>query len=118
MIQRVLALPILLFGISVVVFFTVHLIPGNPAEILAGGVYATPQEVARVEAQYGLDKPLPQQYLVYLGNLAHGDFGQSLFAQRAVTAELADRLPASIELSFFVAIYFRIIIVGTPIRWI
>lgn len=109
MIQRVLALPILLFGISVVVFFTVHLIPGNPAEILAGGVYATPQEVARVEAQYGLDKPLPQQYLVYLGNLAHGDFGQSLFAQRAVTAELADRLPASIELSFFA------LLLGTPI---
>lgn len=109
MLRRVLALPILLFGISVVVFFTVHLIPGNPAEILAGGVYATPQDVARVEAQYGLDKPLPQQYLIYLGNLAHGDLGESLFAQRAVTAELADRLPASIELAFFA------LMLGTPI---
>ena len=107
--RRLLALPILLLGISIVVFFTVHLIPGNPAELLAGGVYATPDDVARVEAQYGLDKPLPQQYLTYLGNLAQGDFGESLFARRSVKAELADRLPASIELAFFA------LLLGTPI---
>lgn len=102
-------MPFLLLGISLVVFFTVHLIPGNPAEILAGGVYATPEDVARIEKQYGLDEPLPKQYLTYLGNLAQGDFGESLFARRSVGAELADRLPASIELAFFA------LLVGTPI---
>jgi ABC-type dipeptide/oligopeptide/nickel transport system permease component len=107
--RRLLAIPFLLLGISVVVFFTVHLIPGNPAEILAGGVYATPEDVARVEKQYGLDQPLPEQYLTYLGNLAQGDFGESLFARRSVTAELRDRLPASIELAFFA------LLVGAPI---
>jgi peptide/nickel transport system permease protein len=107
--QRLLALPILLFGISVVVFFTVHLIPGNPAQILAGGFYATPEDVKRVEEQYGLNEPLPVQYGIYVRNLLQGDLGESLFSHRPVTAELGDRLPASIELSLFA------LLVGLPL---
>lgn len=108
-VNRLLILPVLVLGISFVVFFTLHLIPGNPAEVLAGGVFATPEEVARIERQYGLDRPLLSQYLTYVENVARGDFGESLFARRSVAAELRDRVPASIELSFFA------LLIGTPL---
>lgn len=96
--QRLLALPVLLFGVTLVVFLSVQLIPGDPAEVI-GGNTATPEQIAEIREDFGLDEPLPAQYARYVGRLLRGDLGESLFVHRPVTAELGDRMPASIELA-------------------
>ena len=96
--RRLLALPVLLLGVSVVVFVISHLVPGHPARVLAGP-FATETDVERLRAQYGLDRPLPEQYLGYLGRVVQGDLGKSFRSQRPVVVELGDRLPATIELT-------------------
>lgn len=91
-----LALP-QVFGITVITFFLVRLLPGNPAVYMAGA-YATPTTVKSIEANLGLDKPIYVQYVLYLQNLVHGNLGNSWFTSRPVTVELAHRLPATLEL--------------------
>lgn len=108
-IQRLLVLPLLLFGVTVIVFASVHLIPGDPARLLAGGLTASEEQVDEVRAELGFDDALPVQYGRYMSRLARGDLGDSIFAQRTVAAELMDRFPASLELAL-VAFFF-----GAPI---
>jgi peptide/nickel transport system permease protein len=74
-----------------VVFFMVHLIPGDPARTMLG-VHATPQGVAQLHKQWGLDKPLWEQYTTYLGKLLHGDMGTSLFYELDVRTLIMDRI--------------------------
>jgi ABC-type dipeptide/oligopeptide/nickel transport system permease component len=96
--RRLLALPVLLLGVSLVVFVVSHLVPGDPARVLAGP-FATETDVERLRTVYGLDRPLGEQYLGYLGRVLQGDLGKSFRSQRPVSVELADRLPATIELT-------------------
>jgi ABC-type dipeptide/oligopeptide/nickel transport system permease component len=96
--RRLLALPVLLVGVSLVVFVVSHLVPGDPARVLAGP-FATETDVERLRAVYGLDRPLGEQYLSYVGRVVQGDLGKSFRSQRPVVVELADRLPATIELT-------------------
>lgn len=96
--RRLLALPVLLLGVSIVVFVVSHLVPGDPARVLAGP-FATETDVERLRAVYGLDRPLAEQYFGYLGRVLQGDLGKSFRSQRPVVVELADRLPATIELT-------------------
>ncbi len=96
--RRLLALPVLLLGVSLVVFVVSHLVPGDPARVLAGP-FATETDVERLRTLYGLDRPLAEQYASYLGRVVQGDLGKSFRSQRPVTVELADRLPATIELT-------------------
>jgi ABC-type dipeptide/oligopeptide/nickel transport system permease component len=96
--RRLLALPVLLLGVSVVVFVVSHLVPGDPARVLAGP-FATETDVERLRTVYGLDRPLAEQYLGYLGRVVQGDLGKSFRSQRPVLVELGDRLPATIELT-------------------
>jgi len=91
-------LPVLL-GISVIVFFFIHLIPGDPAAVMAGD-YVAPQQIAQLRAYLGLDEPLPVQYLRYMWRLLHGDLGRSIHTRNPIVSELATRLPASMELAF------------------
>jgi len=93
-----IALPVLL-GVTVLVFLILHLIPGDPAQILLFGSNPTPQQIARLRAELGLDQPLPVQYLAYLGRLAHGDLGQSFITNRPVAEEIAQRFPDTLELT-------------------
>lgn len=86
-----------LIGISVVTFLFLHLLPGNPAYLIAGNL-ATPQEVRAIEHHLGLDKPLVVQYLIYVGHLLHGDLGTSWLSGNAVLTDLLQRVPATIEL--------------------
>lgn len=100
--RRLAALPILLIGITLLVFGLSRLMPGDPAVTYAGGPErADPQVVQQIREEWGLDKPLPEQYLRYVGQLLHGDLGWS-FSQRApVTKILSERVPATIELALW-----------------
>jgi peptide/nickel transport system permease protein len=91
-----LLLPTLL-GISLATFVMLRLIPGDPAQIMLGE-HATAEQIARFRAYRGLDQPLPVQYLRYAESLVRGDWGRSIKTNVPVTAELAQRLPATIEL--------------------
>lgn len=95
--RRVLfALP-QIFLITLVTFFIIRLLPGNPATILAGS-YANPETIANIEHELGLDKSIWEQYRIYLANLSHGDLGSSWFSSAEVSTELRTRVPATLEL--------------------
>jgi peptide/nickel transport system permease protein len=96
--KAALLLPTLV-GISLFTFVLLRLIPGDPAQIMLGE-RATAQQVAAARAARGLDQPILLQYLHYLADLARGDWGRSIVSNLPVTAELAQRLPATVELAF------------------
>jgi peptide/nickel transport system permease protein len=85
------------FGITLIVFFMIHLVPGDPARTLLG-TRATDQGVAALRAALGLDQPLWQQYLQFLGRLVRGDLGDSLFYKAPVNDLVLERLPATLWL--------------------
>jgi len=91
------ALPNLL-GVVVVTFLLTRALPGDPAAYFAGQA-ATPEAIEQIRAKLGLDRPLPEQFLAYVADLASGELGQSLSTGQSVAGEIAARLPASIELT-------------------
>ena len=91
------AIPVL-FGLSMVVFAFVHLLPGDPVAALLGQ-HATPELTAQIRDQMGLDKPLYEQYGIYLGQLSRGDLGKSVINNRPIIEELGRRFPATVELT-------------------
>jgi peptide/nickel transport system permease protein len=93
-----LAIP-LLFGLSVLVFAYVRIIPGDPVTAMLG-VQANPDLVARLKAQYGFDKPILDQYLLWINHLFQGDFGISFRSRQSVAPLIADRIPATLQLMF------------------
>ena len=97
--RLLLAIPVLL-GVSIITFASLHLIPGNPAQTLLFGTNATPQQVEALTQQLGLNRPLPVQYLHYVGQLLHGNLGQSYINEVPVASEIAQRLPSTFELAF------------------
>lgn len=97
--QRVLLAIPLLIGLSVVVFAYVRLIPGDPVTAMLG-VQANPELVARLNAQYGFDQPIVDQYLLWVGNVLQGDFGISFRDRQPVMPLILDRIPATLQLMF------------------
>ena len=95
---RILAAVPVLLGITLIVFVILSLIPGDPATAILGS-YATPENVARLNQQLGLDRPLFQRYFIWLGNLLQGDFGRSFALNRPVIDEILDRFHATLILS-------------------
>ena len=95
-------IPVLLI-VSIVVFLIIHLIPGDPAKIMAGS-NATEEQVAALRHQYGLDKPLWVQYFIWLGNVLSGNLGHSIINGFPVNELLKQRIPATIELALAAAI--------------
>lgn len=89
--------------VSIAVFAIIHLIPGNPAQIVAGP-NATPEQLAALEAKMGLDQPLWRQYVIWLGNIVQGDFGVSYINKYPVGKLIAQRIPATIELALVSAL--------------
>ena len=87
-----------LIGITITVFVILSLIPGDPATAILGS-YATPENVARLNAQLGLDRPLVQRYFIWLGNLLQGDLGRSFSLNRPVIDEILERFNATLILS-------------------
>ncbi|MBO1766644.1 ABC transporter permease [Allobranchiibius sp. GilTou38] len=96
------------FGVTVVVFLLVHLIPGNPAESILGA-QATPARVAALSKQMGLDESLPQQYLHFLDNIAHGNLGQSYTYQTSVLSLVLQRVPVTLLLVLYSVVLMLII---------
>ncbi|OQM74280.1 ABC transporter permease [Manganibacter manganicus] len=96
--RRLLAAIPVLFGLTVIVFFIMKLIPGDPATAILGS-YATPENVARINAELGLDKPMLQQYVIWLGNILHGDFGRSYSLNKPVLDEVLGRFSATLILA-------------------
>ena len=95
--RLVSAVPVLL-GITVIVFAIMALIPGDPATAILGS-YATPENVARLNRELGLDRPLVSQYFIWLGNLVQGDFGRSFALNRPVLDEVLERFSATLVLA-------------------
>jgi ABC-type dipeptide/oligopeptide/nickel transport system permease component len=96
--RRLLQMIPITFGILTLVFSLIHLIPGDPAAQIAGEG-ARPEDIAAVRQELGLDKPLWQQYVTYLGRVAHGDFGRSFRTHDLVSTAIKERYPATIELA-------------------
>lgn len=98
--RRLLAvIPVLAF-VGVLVFLLLRLTPGDPAVVLAGD-YATPEQVAAIRAQLGLDKSLPEQFIHWAAQLARGDLGLSIYAQQPVASLIARRLEPTLMLTAF-----------------
>ena len=88
-----------LLGLLVVTFLLIHAVPSDPAVAMAGDA-ATPQQIEQLRKQYGLDRPIWEQFAVYVEKVAHLDLGESAFSHRPVTLDIAQRLPATLELTF------------------
>src|SRR5256885_847179 len=85
--------------VTVAVFLLIHLTPGDPAVIVLAESY-TPAAAAEVHRELGLDRPLPEQYALYMARLAHGDLGRSVRNKLPVAQAIGERLPATLELGF------------------
>jgi peptide/nickel transport system permease protein len=96
------AVPVAL-GVTILVFFLIHLIPGDPARTILAN-HATPQRVALLRHEWGLDRPLPVQYEKFMGRLAHGDLGSSLTYGVGAGRLVRERLPATLWLICFGAV--------------
>lgn len=99
-------------GVVVLVFFIVRVLPGDPAAVRAGQ-YATAEELARIRAAYGLDRPLWKQFMIYLHEVSRADLGVSIKTDQKVRDEILDRLPASLELAFYSVLLASL--VGIPL---
>jgi len=125
--RRLALLPALLVGVSLLLFALTHIVPADPAKMIAGE-HAGPEQIAAVRHAFGLDLPLPQQYLRYLENLARGNLGVSMQTNGPVADDLADYFPATLELAS-AAIFLTIVLgiplgllaavrAGTPVDWL
>jgi len=99
-------------GMTLLAFFLIRLVPGDPIETMAGERGIDPARHEALRKEYGLDQPLPVQYFAYVSRVLHGDLGKSMITQTPVTSEFASLFPATIELALC-AIVFALI-VGLP----
>src|SRR5919197_1466497 len=103
-VRRLLLLVPILVGVSILIFFWIRALPGNPATALLGE-RSTPKLVREYKQRYGLDKPIPVQYWKYVQNTVKGDLGTSISTRRQVTTEIKQRFPATIELALTAMIF-------------
>ena len=94
--RLVQAIPVL-FGVTLIVFFMIHLVPGDPARTMLG-VHATPKRVAALHREWGLDRSVPEQYWIYLKRVLHGNLGTSLFYRVSTASLITGRLPVTLWL--------------------
>jgi peptide/nickel transport system permease protein len=113
--RRLIQLIPVAFGVTLVAFLLIHLIPGDPARTVLG-IHATPQKVAALDKEYGLDKSLPAQYWLFLGRLAHGNLGQSLFYGAPARTLIIDRIPATLWLLVYATVL--VILMSVPLAMI
>ncbi|MBE0669921.1 MAG: ABC transporter permease [Anaerolineales bacterium] len=117
--RRLLISLFVLLGVSIITFLIARVVPADAASLYAGPK-AREEELERVRIKLGLDKPLPMQYAIYIGELLQGDLGNSISTKRPITQEIAERLPATLEL--LLAGMFIAMLIGVPLgvisaRW-
>lgn len=110
--RRVLSAIPSLFGLMIVTFLLIRAVPADPAAALAGD-NATPQQIAEIRHQYGFDRPIYEQLVLYLGQVLRFDFGESEYSHRPVGLDIEQRLPATLELTF--AALILAIAIGIPL---
>jgi peptide/nickel transport system permease protein len=114
LLKRAIALPFTLLGVSVVTFLFLRLIPGDAITARLGtSTVLTPEQLQRMRAYFGLDEPLYLQYLTWLGSLLRGDAGFSIRSGQPVTAEIAARMPVTVELALAAAAVA--LVIGIPL---
>jgi peptide/nickel transport system permease protein len=110
--RLLLAVPVLI-GVTVVTFMIIHLIPGNPAQVMLFGSNPTPEQVRNLENQLGLNDPLYVQYFHYINALLHGNLGTSFVTGRSVASEITSRAPSTFALS--AAAMLVAVLIGIPL---
>src|SRR5689334_4891081 len=95
--RRLLHLVPVALGVTILVFFMIHLVPGDPARTMLG-THASPERIALLHKEWGLDESLPKQYVKFMQRLAHGDLGNSLFYRVPARELIVDRLPVTLWL--------------------
>ena len=113
-VRRILLMIPVLLGLIVLLFVWVRALPGDPARALLGEK-ATPESIASVNAQYGVDQPLLQQFLIYASQLLQGNFGNSPRTGEPVLETFVERFPATLELAIAALIFA--IVVGIPLGY-
>jgi peptide/nickel transport system permease protein len=112
LLRRAIGFAFILLGLSVVIFAVARVIPGDPAR-MALGPLATPEQVAQLQEEMGFSKPAVVQYADYLGGVLRGNLGKSLLTSRAVADDIAQALPATLELVLFTL--FLIAVLAVPL---
>ncbi len=116
---RLLWIPIVLISLSLLTFAISRLVPGDPVK-LAAGPQARPEQIEKMREEFGLDKPLPEQYLRYMGGLLQGNWGYSISNRRPVLPDLLRYFGATLELTIVATIIG--LLIGIPLaivaaRW-
>ena len=111
LLRRLASAVLVIVGVVTLTFFAVRLTPSDPARLYAGP-RARPEQVEALRVRLGLDRSLPEQYVRYLANLLHGDFGDSFKTRRSVREDLGIFLPATLEL--VIAAYALALCIGIP----
>src|SRR5262249_6654876 len=117
--RRLLLIPVVLFGLSVITFTVSHIVPGDPVK-LAAGPQARPEQITRLTQEFGLDRPLPEQYLMYMTHVLQGNWGESISTHRDVGRDLLTYFTATLELTIVSTLFG--LAVGIPLaivsaRW-
>src|SRR5512140_2202724 len=111
LLRRFIGIIAVMLGVSVITFTISHVIPADPVAAALGD-HARDEQIAAFRAEYGLDKPVVQQYVIYVNGLLHGDLGNSIRTRRPVAADLRDFFPATLELSL--AALLISLLIGIP----
>jgi len=111
--QRLWQLPLVLLSVSAVVFSVMHLIPGDPAQLLLGFENTDPVQLARVRREFGLDRPIPVQYAIWLGRILRGELGTSVRTGRPIAQVIAEALPFTLELALYALVLA--VAIGIPL---
>jgi peptide/nickel transport system permease protein len=113
--RRLLQLVPVAFGVTFIVFFMVHLIPGDPAVSILG-IHATPRAVAILHREWGLNRPLPSQYWLFLDRLLHGNLGYSLYYGQSTTSLVLSHLPPTLWLIVYAGVLS--VLISVPLAMI
>jgi len=111
LLRRLAAVALILLGVSAITYGLLFLVPADPIDLLAGR-NATPEMRENLRREWGMDKPLPVQYAIYLGNLVQGDMGRSMAQKAPVSYLIGARLPATLQL--MVAAIIASLLIGLP----
>ena len=119
LLRRAFGFAFVLLGLSVVIFVVARIVPGDPARIALGPL-ATQEQVAQLQQEMGFDRPAIVQYFDYLGGVVRGNFGKSLLTNRPVSSDIAQALPATLELVLFTLVLIGVLAVPLGVlaaRW-